>query len=65
MQKCQMHIIVRFWNNDSNQIFTRYLDSQFLGGANSEQLLKSFNQGIFQLDIPKMIQISSDAPNVN
>ena len=60
-----MHIIVRFWNNDSYQIFTSYLDSQFLGGANSEQLLKSFNQGIFRLDIQKMIQISSDGSNVN
>ena len=65
MQKGQMDIIVQFWNNDSNQIFTRYLDYQLLGGANSEQSLKSFIQSISQLDLKKMIQISSGGPNVN
>jgi hypothetical protein len=65
IQKGQMDIIVRFWNHESNEVFTRYLDSQFLGGANSKQLLKSFNEGVSQLNIQKMIQISSDGPNVN
>ena len=60
-----MNILIRYWNNESNSSETRYLDSQFLGGAKAQQILETFNNGIKSLDPRRNIQISSDGPNVN
>lgn len=66
-QKGQMDIIVRFWNNGNQEVSTRYLTSAFLGRATSADLLQAFTSAIGSqsLDLKKMIQVSSDGPNVN
>lgn len=63
LQKEQMDILVRFWRAD--EVVTRYLGSQFLGSAKSEDLLQALKAGIAGLDLRKLIQIGMDGPNVN
>jgi len=65
LKRGQMDILIRYWNDESKYSETRYLDSQFLGGANAQQILESFNNGIKSMDARRNIQISSDGPNVN
>ena len=63
LQKEQMDILVRFWRAD--QVFTRYLGSQFLGSSKAEDLLHGLQAGVAGLDPRKLIQIGMDGPNVN
>ena len=65
LQRGQMDILVRYWNADTNIAETRYLKSEFMGGANAEQILKTFEDGIAKLKPQEILQISSDGPNVN
>ena len=65
LQKGQMDILVRYWDWERHIAQTRYLNSEFLGGAKSEQILENFVAGSKRLDHSKMIQVSSDGPNVN
>ena len=44
---------------------TRYLTSEFLQRAKCENLLQKFDNVISKLDGTKLLQISSDGPNVN
>lgn len=66
-QKGQMDVVVRFWNDATNEVATRYLTSAFLQHATSEDLLNAFTSALGQqnLNMKKMIQISMDGPNVN
>ena len=65
MQKGQMDILVRFWDCEKHMAQTRYHNSEFLGGAKAEQILENFIEGSKKLDLLKMLQVSSDGPNVN
>ena len=38
LQRGQMDILVSYWNADTNIAETRYLKSEFVGGANAEQI---------------------------
>jgi hypothetical protein len=62
-----MDIVIRFWNETNQEVATRYLTSTFLGRATSIDLLEAFTSAIAaqKLDMKKMIQVSSDGPNVN
>lgn len=64
-QKCQMDLIVRFWNDE--KLDTRYLTSCFLDGATAVDILTAFLAALnkFGIDIKKMIHISMDGPNTN
>lgn len=66
-QKGQMDIVIRFWDNSSQEVSTRYVTSTFLGHATSGDILTAFTSAISDqnLDIRKMIHVSSDGPNVN
>ena len=44
---------------------TPYLKSEFLGGTNAEQILKTFQDRIAKLKPLEILQTSSDGPNVN
>ena len=44
---------------------TRYLDSEFMGGANANQILDSSIEVSKKLNQRHMLQISSDRLNVN
>ena len=65
MQKGQMDILVRFSDCEKHMAQTRYHNSEFLGGAKAEQILENFIEGSKKLDLSKMLQVSSDGPNVN
>ena len=65
MQKGQMDILVKFWDCEKHMAQTRYHNSEFLGGAKAEQILENFIEGSKKLDPSKMLQVSSDGPNVN
>ena len=64
-QTCQMDIVLRFWDNEDQQVEVRYWDSRFLGHAAHQDLLTHFNQCIEKLDASKIIQVSMDGPSVN
>ena len=61
----QMDIHIRFWDPTENIVKTRYWTSEFLGKASANDLSEKFCNGIAKLDQSKLIQISSDGPNVN
>lgn len=67
VQKGQMDIVVRFWNDTSNQVQARYLTSAFLGHSTADDLLKNFKESLQDkgLTLTKLIQVSMDGPNVN
>ena len=45
LQKCQMDIS-RFFNNTTNMVVTRYLDSKFLERANADNLFTCIHESI-------------------
>ena len=67
LQKGQMDILVRFWNNDTMMIETRYLTSEFLGGAKADDIMKKIDDAVTKKigQTENLLQISSDGPNVN
>lgn len=67
VQKGQMDLVVRFWDEENQSVSTRYLTSVFLNSATSSDLQSSFLEGVKGLNLsPKnIIQISMDGPNVN
>ena len=54
--------IFRFW---WFTVKIRYYNSQFFGHTTHQDLVKQFNDGMKQLDVNKLIQISLDGPSVN
>ena len=67
LQKGQMDIHVRLWNSADEKAETRYLTSEFLGGAKADQILSAFESGVTQMfsETENLLQIGSDGPNVN
>ena len=61
----QMDFLIRYWNVSKKLVETSYLISEFLQGANAEQLVGKFDDAVASLDQSNLIQISSDGPNVN
>ena len=61
----QLDIAVRYWDANVSQPVTRYLDSEFLGHANAENCLRSFDKATSMLDHNKMIHVGMDGPAVN
>ena len=61
----QMDLHVRFWDPSKNQVETSYLTSEFLGKASAQDVFEKYEQAISSLDKNKILQISSDGPNVN
>lgn len=53
VQRGQMDLYVRFWNVNKEEVSTRYLCSVFLGHSTASDLLKSFFEGISELDKKK------------
>ena len=65
LQRGQMDILIRFWDEDKKKVDTRYFDSSFLKGATANDIQEAFMSGIKELDKYNFLQISSDGPNVN
>ena len=56
--KEQMDFFVKFFNKD--RVVCRYLTSRFLGHTCSEALKKEFEEGIQELDMREMVQVTMD-----
>ena len=60
-----MDFIIQYWNEKKMEVEGRYLNSVFLGHATHTDLVKSYYDGLKDLDHAKTIQVSMDGPNVN
>ena len=60
-----MDLHVGYWDNDINQVTTRYYTSAFLRKASASEIYNEFNNCCPNVDPNKLLQISSDGPNVN
>ena len=65
LQKCQMDVNLRYWNDEKNIPETSYLDSKFLLQPNAENLKWELVASITGLDVAKFLQSSMDDPNTN
>ena len=65
LKKGQMDLHVRFWDNSSNIVQTRYLISCLMGKATAQDVYDNFKECFTSVDDKKIIQVSSDGPNVN
>ena len=60
-----MDLHVHFWGIENNCIVTWYFNSKFLGKAASQDIYEKFNECMSELNENKLLQVSSDRPNVN
>ena len=65
IQMGQMDLAVNFWHNVVNKVCTRYLYSTFIGHARHQHLFEHFISALDSLDLKKLLQVSTDGPNVN
>lgn len=63
LQKKQMDVHVRFWDNDT--IHTHFFKSEFMGHAAASDICDRLEPIIEELGYSKLIQLSMDGPNVN
>ena len=61
----QMDIVVRYWNEESNQVSTRYFGASFMGHRATDDVLAAFLEGISELPLHVIMQVSMDGPSVN
>lgn len=68
-KKKQMDLLLRFWNEELNQIVTRYLGSLYFGRATAADLASMLEDimNSDEYDIPweRLFFLSSDGPNIN
>ena len=57
LKKGQMDMLLRFWNEDTNMVATRYYNSEFLGKAAAVDVHQKFKSCLSSLDSNKMIQV--------
>ena len=70
LQNGQIDILVGYWDYEKTVAKTRYLNSEFMVGANANQIQGSFIEGSFiegseKLNQNHMLHISTDGTNVN
>lgn len=67
VQHGQMDLVVHFWDDSSQRVSSRYLNSVFLGHAAASDLLINFIDCLQVMQVPlgKAIQISMDGSSVN
>ena len=64
-QKSKMDLHIRFWDKTKYLAKTCYWALDFLGKASAEDVLLNYYKAISSLDKNKILQVSSDGPNVN
>ena len=60
-----MDLNIRFFNNTTNMVVTRYLDSKFLERPNADSVFTCIRESISGLSKSKFLQLSMDDPSVN
>ena len=51
VQKCQMDIMIRYYDNDINKVASRYFSSSLLGSSSAKDILESFLESVNKLNI--------------
>ena len=64
-QEEQMDIHLRYFNEETQMVESRYLDSPFVKRPNSDNLHNELLNSLSMVGAEKLIQISMDGPNVN
>lgn len=64
-QRGQMDIVLRYWNNETNTVCSRYFGSAFMGRASAEHILASFKEALVEIPLSRIMQVSMDGPAVN
>ena len=65
LNKGQMDIMIRFFDEQDGKMCTRYLKSEFLDKAATDDIRLHLGSSIARFDLSKLVQISMDGPNVN
>ncbi|XP_063230592.1 uncharacterized protein LOC134535429 [Bacillus rossius redtenbacheri] len=65
VQREQMDIHVRFWDEELNMVQSRYFTSVFLSSTRAQDLLKGLKNVLGHENLRKIIQVSMDGPSVN
>ena len=65
LQEDQMDVHFRFWDNDANEVSTRFYDSHFLKRANAENLFECLQSSLKDVTSKNLLQLSMDGPNTN
>ena len=60
-----MDLYERYWDVSEKKVAIHYWNSKFLGRTCSDDLVKAFGDGLNELYLTKLIQISRDGPNAN
>ena len=63
VQKVQIDLLIRYWDNDTDRLCTCYMGSEFMGCSTADDVLEAFQNGISEVDESKVMQFSSDGPN--
>ncbi|KZS06274.1 Uncharacterized protein APZ42_030326 [Daphnia magna] len=66
-QKQQQDIVIRFIDQESQTVSTRYFNSSFLEKQKAEDILRGLKDGLLGLGakLENLLQVSMDGPNVN
>ena len=59
-----MDLHVWYWYNNQNYVATRYYHSEFIGKASTKDVFNSFSACVSGVNESKLLQVSSDDPNV-
>ena len=65
IQKEQMDLQIRYWDNTQNKVRTRYLDSYFLQRPNAKNLCDVLILALKELNPKRLVQLSMDGPSTN
>lgn len=67
VQKRQMDVLIRFYDETNHEVTTHYLTSAFLSTASAIDILNAFKASLNSVPIPlsKILQVSMDGPNIN
>ena len=65
LQEEQMDVQIRYWNETTKQVDTRYIDSQFLRRPNAQNLFDCLIASLKDLPYKRLLQLSMDGPTTN
>lgn len=65
VQKQQMDLHVKFWDESKEMVATRYFNSVFMGYATAKDIHEKFLECLNEVQMKKILQVSMDGPNVN
>ena len=60
-----MNLHIRFWDSNKDVLATRYYSSESLGQSSANDLCSHFQQCLGPLEKEKLLQLSSEGPNLN